>query len=274
MYLVEFHHRCHPAPGPQHSISLSSSLALVRLEVEYIGHTAHAALSPWEGQNALDAAVLAYNNIALLRQQIKPTHRVHGIFEGKDWAPNIIPDNSKMYWYVRAQTTAEAEDTVKRVTACFEAAALASGCKVKITRGSTGNELRQNKALGDELADVVRKRYGAINYAWGISSASTDFGNISYSGFVTFNRRYTLNLVPLDDTELPGLHPGFSIPTIPDGGNHTLAFTDAARTEVSHDACMVVSKALAAVGLRVLTDAAFLEQVKQTFEEDKKTRGM
>ena len=51
-------------------------------------HSAHAALSPWEGKNALDAAVLGYNNISALRQQLKPTHRVHGIFEGKDWAPN------------------------------------------------------------------------------------------------------------------------------------------------------------------------------------------
>ena len=51
-------------------------------------HSAHAALSPWEGKNALDAAVLGYNNISALRQQLKPTHRVHGIFEGKDWAVN------------------------------------------------------------------------------------------------------------------------------------------------------------------------------------------
>jgi len=50
--------------------------------------SAHAALSPWEGKNALDAAVLGYNNISALRQQLKPTHRVHGIFEGKDWATN------------------------------------------------------------------------------------------------------------------------------------------------------------------------------------------
>jgi hypothetical protein len=52
--------------------------------------SAHAALSPWEGQNALDAAVLAYTNIGLLRQQIKPTHRVHGVFGGQDWAPNSL----------------------------------------------------------------------------------------------------------------------------------------------------------------------------------------
>lgn len=52
--------------------------------------SAHAGLSPWEGQNALDAAVLAYTNVGLLRQQIKPTHRVHGVFGGQDWAPNSL----------------------------------------------------------------------------------------------------------------------------------------------------------------------------------------
>ncbi|KAG1717779.1 hypothetical protein EDD22DRAFT_983813 [Suillus occidentalis] len=239
---------CHPAPGPRHSISLSGCLAISRITVEYHGHTAHAGLSPWEGQNALDAAVLAYNNVSLLRQQIKPTHRVHGIFEGKDWAPNIIPDHAIMQWLVRAPTTSEMEETRKRVISCFEAAALASGCKVQVTVGSVGNEIRQNKALGDELADVVLKRYGTIDYEWGIKSASTDF------------------------VMMPGLHPGFSIPTIPDGGNHTTGFTEAARSQASHDACLVVSKALAAVGMRVLTDEAFFQKVKDTFEEDKKLR--
>ena len=50
--------------------------------------SAHTGLSPWEGKNALDAAVLAYTSVGLLRQQIRPTHRVHGIFGGQDWAPN------------------------------------------------------------------------------------------------------------------------------------------------------------------------------------------
>lgn len=50
--------------------------------------SAHAAAAPWEGQNALDAAFLAYSAVSVLRQQIKPDHRVHGIIEGKDWAAN------------------------------------------------------------------------------------------------------------------------------------------------------------------------------------------
>lgn len=46
--------------------------------VKYYGKASHAAAYPWEGVNALDAAVLAYNNLSVLRQQMKPTWRVHG----------------------------------------------------------------------------------------------------------------------------------------------------------------------------------------------------
>ena len=53
---------------------------------------AHASGAPWEGQNALDAAFVAYSSISALRQQIKPDHRVHGVIEGKDWAPNGTRD--------------------------------------------------------------------------------------------------------------------------------------------------------------------------------------
>ncbi|KAJ3518876.1 hypothetical protein NMY22_g13463 [Coprinellus aureogranulatus] len=246
---------CHPAPGPVGSVSLSSCLALQRITVEYRGHTAHAALSPWEGKNALDAAVLGYNNISALRQQLRPTHRVHGIIEGKDWAPNIIPDFARFICYVRAPTVKEKEETVKRVLPCFHAAALATGCTVEITEtGLSTADLRQNKALGEEVANIVLNKYGAVDYTWGIAGASTDFGNITYV--------------------LPSLHPGFAIPTVLDGGNHTPQFTQAAATIEAHNACLDVSKALAATGVRVLIDDEFFAKVKQTFEEDKAIRGL
>jgi len=57
--------------------------------------SAHAALSPWEGRNALDAAVSAYSSISLLRQQLKPTIRTHGIFKGQDWAANGQPSTRR-----------------------------------------------------------------------------------------------------------------------------------------------------------------------------------
>jgi len=96
----------HPGPGDAKAAVVSGSLAIQTVDVEYHGHTfvvsiirgfslmlifprrAHAGAAPWEGQNALDAAVLAYNAVSVMRQQIKTTHRIHGIIEGKNWAPN------------------------------------------------------------------------------------------------------------------------------------------------------------------------------------------
>ncbi|KAG5731870.1 Peptidase M20 domain-containing protein 2, partial [Termitomyces sp. T112] len=171
---------CHPAPGPVGSVSLSGSLALEKITVEFTGHTAHAALSPWEGRNAHDAAVLSYNNVSALRQQLLPSHRIHGIFEGKDCTPNIIPDYSKMNYYVRAPTRSEVKATMKRVIPCFEAAALATGCKVKVTTSPGPLDLRQNSVLGGEVANITTARYGDIDYEWGIKNASTDFGDVCY----------------------------------------------------------------------------------------------
>lgn len=52
-----------------------------------------------------------------------------------------------------------------------------------------------------------------------------------------------------------------AIPTEDNGGNHTPGFTKAARTLEAHKACLNVSKALAGLGVKVLTDADFTKKV-------------
>jgi hypothetical protein len=54
------------------------------------------------------------------------------------------------------------------------------------------------------------------------------------------------------------------IPTAMGSGYHTSAFAAAARTQESHEIALAVSKGLAAVGLRVLLDQAFLQSVSTT----------
>ncbi|KAF8888869.1 hypothetical protein BD779DRAFT_1672177 [Infundibulicybe gibba] len=151
-------------PMPVSDRAIYSCLARQRLEIEYFGHTAHAALSPWEGRNALDAAVLGYNNISALRQQLRPTHRVHGIIEGKDWAPNIIPDYAKMMLLLYSNTHASGTGAAgTKVLPCFKAAGLATACEVKITLTSSTYDLRQNRALGNDVSTAVLGKYGDID---------------------------------------------------------------------------------------------------------------
>ncbi len=85
------------------------------------------------GINALDAAVSAYNNISMLRQQIRLDERIHGVFEVGGTVPNVIPQYTRMNWCICSPTMTRCEALVKRAQACFEAGAAATGCEVSYT---------------------------------------------------------------------------------------------------------------------------------------------
>lgn len=62
----------------RHSLTPWPPPVLSSVSIKYHGKASHASAYPWEGVNALDAAVLCYNNLSVLRQQMKPDWRVHG----------------------------------------------------------------------------------------------------------------------------------------------------------------------------------------------------
>ena len=84
-------------------------------------------MGPWEGLNALDAAVSAYNNISMLRQQLKPANLTHMVILNGGQRANVIPEYTKVSFYIRAPTVAEMNELRRRVMACINAAADATG---------------------------------------------------------------------------------------------------------------------------------------------------
>ena len=115
----------HPAGG---DLVRMDVIAIQQLWVDYHGEAAHAAAFPWKGRNALDAAVLGYMNVAALRQHIKPTERIHGIFTQAGDKPNIVPKFAAAQWYVRSPKVTSLERLKERVLTCLEAGAAAAGC--------------------------------------------------------------------------------------------------------------------------------------------------
>ena len=71
--------------------------------VHFHGRAAHASSHPFMGRNALDAAVLAYQGMGLLRQQTPPTDRIHAVLPEGGERPNIITESTTMQLYVRSQ---------------------------------------------------------------------------------------------------------------------------------------------------------------------------
>ncbi|NXN94379.1 P20D2 protein, partial [Rhinopomastus cyanomelas] len=219
--------------------------------VKYYGKASHAAAYPWEGVNALDAAVLAYNNLSVLRQQMKPTWRVHGVIKNGGVKPNIIPSYTELEFYLRAPSMKDLAVLTEKVENCFRSAALATGCKVEVKGGKNDYyNVLPNKSLqkaykenGKKLGIEFISEESILN---GLSG-STDFGNVTFV--------------------VPGLHPYFYIGS--DALNHTEQYTEAAGSQDAQFFALRTAKALAMTALDVIFKPDLLEEVREDFRQMK-----
>jgi len=221
-------------------------LGIVRVGFEFSGLAAHAAADPWSGVNALDAVIQTFNNVSMLRQQVKPSSRIHGIVTSGGAAPNIIPEFAACLFYVRA---AELDDLWKlydRVVACAEGAARATGTTLKVIdyRDTVYEPMKRNaplleafranlNALGQTEAPEVRDRLG-----------SSDVGNVS-------------QVIPCIQPLMKIAPAGTPI--------HSRDFEAAAITPLAREGTLTAAKVMARTTLDLLADPALLARAKQEF---------
>ncbi|GAB3565811.1 M20 family metallopeptidase [Spelaeicoccus albus] len=158
--------------------------AVVDLDVTYTGKAAHSAAAPNEGINAGDAATVAQVAIGLLRQHLNPGDLVHGIITKGGEAPNVVPSETNLLYDARANTIAELDGVKKRLRACFEAGATATGCSVDIAdEWPAFSEFRND----DPMVDFYRANAEALGRTFTrtpmqqrlAEAGSTDMGNVS-----------------------------------------------------------------------------------------------
>lgn len=174
----------HPGIGPD--VALTRTAAYQSFKVEYFGKEAHAAARPWEGINALDALITAYNAISVLRQQTKPGDIIQGHITNGGLRPNIIHAYASGMFVVRSSSRARRAALNQRVLKCFEAGAHATGATLKVTPKGAYDDHMPNKALGGRYREALISLGGQIptpevDYLTGTTMASTDQGNVSYA---------------------------------------------------------------------------------------------
>ena len=134
-------------PGPA-DVARAEPFAVDHQHIRYRGKAAHAAAYPELGVNAADAFTVAQVAIGLLRQQLPPSVRVHGVVTSAGEAPNAIPEQAEGRWYIRAETLAELDEVEPRVRRCFQAGALATGCELDIDAESARySQFRNDREL-------------------------------------------------------------------------------------------------------------------------------
>lgn len=169
----------HPSPRDMLDPSFQARESFV---VEYHGKESHAAFAPEEGVNALDAFVLAYVNVSALRQSLLGGDRVHVIIDHGGDASNIIAKYTRSTWGIRSEDKERLAELIPKAHACFEAAAVATGCRVEISpMDHPYDNMRNNPVMAALFAanSAVLGRSQPTEAEVGRSGGSSDMGNVS-----------------------------------------------------------------------------------------------
>ena len=191
----------------------------------------------------MDGVIQTFNGVSALRQQLRQDVRVHGIVTDGGIAPNIIPARAACYFYVRAEDLPMLHEVKRRIIACAEGAALATGCTL------VTEEERRVMApfnVNEPFADLYRTQLHLLGLTEADSPSdrgrgSSDIGNVSQI--------------------VPTIHP--HVP-IGDGIHiHTPGFAAAAGSQRGGEAVLEGARAMALAAIDLALSPELRETIKK-----------
>ena len=219
-------------------------MALENFVVTFHGVKSHAAISPDEGRSALDAALLSFHAIEMLREHVKDDTRMHYTIRNAGGPPSVVPDLTVAEYTLRSYSTSYLNTVVERFYNILKGAALMTDTTYDIQRDlpfkskivcHSVNDLLMKNAAYEKAPSIAAPRK---------KTGSTDFGNVLY--------------------EIPGSCIRIAF-TKPDAQPHSQEYLEAGKTDKAHDAICYAAKIMADTFCDVITTPGLLTQIKEEF---------
>ena len=151
-------------PDYENKANMQSSQAVTDWTVEFTGKSSHAAADPWNGKSALDGAELFTTGVNFLREQIRPSARIHYVYKDGGNVPNVIPDKASVWIWMRDSKRSGVAVLEERVRAIAEGAAMMAGVEYTIKLNSGLYEILNNEA-GAQVLHRNMELLGPIIYS-------------------------------------------------------------------------------------------------------------
>jgi len=252
--------------------------AAISAKFTFHGKTAHGAVAPWEGRDALDAVELMSIGFDKLREHLKPTYRGHRVITMGGIQPNVIPDLAQIWWYVRDASGPAAKENFDKLVNIGKGAALMTGTTMDMEFVASAWPQLANKAM----AEAIQKNIDAVGLPkWsdedvkfarefqtslglkpvGLNTQPVKFGAAQQSfasndsGDVTWN-------VPTGTLDFAAGIPGVS--------SHNWQAAVGKTGPIAHKGSVAGAKILAASMLDLLTSPDLFQRVRDQFREDTK----
>jgi len=125
--------------------------ALIGAKFTFKGRTAHGAVNPWDGKDAVDAVVLMDIGFDKLREHLRPTYRGHRAITMGGVQPNIIPDVGQIWWFIRDANGPWAKENFDKLVNIGRGAALMTGTTMEMEPFGAAWPQQGNKAIAEAV---------------------------------------------------------------------------------------------------------------------------
>ena len=139
----------HWHPSTKNQPWAGSSKAVISAKFTFKGTPAHAAGSPESGRSALDAVELMNVGVNYMREHVKEDARFHYVVTNGGGAPNVVPPEATVWYFVRADTHEDVERYFDWIQDIAKGATLMTRTKMSLQIDTDAHEIIPNNALSE-----------------------------------------------------------------------------------------------------------------------------
>jgi len=165
----------HWHPSSQNHARPRTSNSNKSAKFSFEGISAHAASAPEKGRSALDGVESMNMMVNLMREHMPQDSRIHYVITKGGLAPNVVPDEAEVYYYVRHPKRQMVEKLFNRVVKAAKGAAMGTETTVSFEVMHGNYSLMPNDTLQKIMHEKLSAR-GGITY----SSIENKFANTIY----------------------------------------------------------------------------------------------
>lgn len=169
----------HWHPGSVNHARPRTSNANKSVKIKYKGISAHAASAPHKGRSALDGVEALNMMTNLMREHIPQESRMHYVITKGGLAPNVIPEEAEVYYYIRHPDKDVVEELFLRVIKAAEGAAMGTETQMSYEVMHGNYSLMPNDTLQKIMHKNLENR-GGIKY----SDAETEYAKTIMKSFI------------------------------------------------------------------------------------------
>jgi aminobenzoyl-glutamate utilization protein B len=260
----------HPASG--NAVEGSSSLANISGKFRFHGQAAHASGSPERGRSALDAVEIMDVMTNFLREHVPAETRIHYVITRGGAAPNVVPDDAEVYYYVRHPDMTVVKQVWRRVEDAAHGAAIGTGTTYDVALVGSVYAFLPNETL----ARVQQRALETVG-GFTLSATERDFARQlqQSEGFSAVPLEATSHVRPLvaSDASPTSTDVGdvsWVVPTVqlyaatwvPGTVAHTWQATAAGGTSIGTKGMLVAAKSMALAGAELFASPSLVAAAK------------